>query len=240
MENNNNSLGAIVAGAAAAVGIGVAAGVVSTDGTASWKGVPPRVIANALESAFDDGRTTDADVQGTEENLQVTIYLKPPDGGKYVPGITVLLNQVQELLQVKVSDLTSESIWEAARESGRKLLDLAMRGLFLWQRRSGVGDAVTLAQGALDSVFDAAQVVKDLNLEQRVWQIIKETADAREKAYAIEAERERQARQDLIDAWDDYIRCPRCGEPYVQGEPSCRICGRGRNDPPTKPDPRRP
>jgi hypothetical protein len=236
--NDTDSVETALAGIAAVVGIGAVAGAISTDGSASWKGVPPRVIANALETTFDNGRTTDTDVQGAEENLQVTIYLKPPDGGKYVPAITVLLNQVQEVLQVNVSDLTSESLWETAREGGKKFLDLAMRGLLLWQHRSGIGEAVTMAQNALDTVFDAAQVAKDLNLESRVWQVIKETADAREKAYAIEAERERQAYQELIDAWDNYYKCPRCGEPYSQSVDTCRICGRGRNIPPIKADPR--
>ncbi len=233
-------LGEIAAGAAAAVGIGAVAASVSTDGNATWKGVPPRLLANALEQAFDNGETTDVEVEGSEDNLLATVFLRPPDGSRYVPAITVSLHRVEEIIQVKVGDLTSETFLEAAKHGGQRLLELAGKGLNLWLRRRGVfsAEAVDLAQSALNSAFDAAQVARDLNLKDRVWQVIKETADAREKAWQIEAERERQLRQDLIDAWEAYNKCPRCGEPFRQQEDVCHICGRGRNVAPTQPDPR--
>lgn len=235
------SLGDLAAGAAAALGIGTAAHAIATDGSAAWKGVPPRLVANAIERTFDNSETTDAEVEGSEDNLIATIYLRPPDGSRYVPAITVMLSQVGETLNVSVSDLTSETWLETARQGGQRLLELAQKGLGLWLRRKNIFsiEGMDLAQNALDSAFDATQAVKDLDLNKRVWQVIKETADEREKVYKDEMERERQARQDLIEAWDDYQRCPRCSEPFGVEETICHICGRGRNAPPTQADPRK-
>ncbi len=235
------AIGELAAGAAAAFGIGAAAHAVATDGSAAWKGVPPRLVANAIERTFDNNETTDVEVEGSEENLIATIYLRPPDGSRYVPAITVLLSQSGENLEVKVSDLTSETWLETARQGGQRLLELAQKGLGLWLRRKNIFsmEGIDLAQSTLDSAFDATQAVKDLNLNERVWQVIKEIADEREKIYKDEKERERRARQDLIDAWDDYERCPRCSEPFGADETVCHICGRGRNAAPTQSDPRK-
>jgi hypothetical protein len=240
-ESNDINLGEIAAGAAAALGIGTAAHAIATDGSAAWKGVPPRLVANALERTFDNSETTDAEVEGSEESLAATIYLRPPDGSRYVPAITVMLSQSGENLEVKVSDLTSETWLETARQGGQRLLELAQKGLWLWLRRKSIFsmEGADLAQNTLDSAFDATQAVKNLNLNERVWQVIKETADAREKVYKDEQKREHQARQDLIEAWDDYQRCPRCGEAFGATETVCHICGRGRNAPPNQPDPRK-
>ena len=240
-EGGGINLGEIAAGAAAALGIGTAAHAVATDGSAAWKGVPPRLVANALERTFDNSETTDAEVEGPEENLTATIYLRPPDGSRYVPAITVLLSKSGENLEVKVSDLTSETWLETARQGGQRLLELAQKGLWLWLRRRNIFsmEGMDLAQSALDSAFDATQAVKDLNLNERVWQAIKEIADEREKIYKDEKERERQIYQDLIQAWDDYQHCPRCGEAFGAVETVCHICGRGRNAQPAQADPRK-
>lgn len=235
------SLSEIAAGTAAALGIGTAAHAVATDGTASWKGVPPRLVANAIERTFDNSETTDAEVEGAEDNLVATIYLRPPDGSRYVPAITAMLAKSGENLEVKVSDLTSETWLEAARQGGQRILQLAQKGVWLWLRRKNIFsmEGIDLAQDALDSAFDATQAVKDLNLNERVWQVIKETADEREKIYKDELERERRAQEDLIEAWDDYRRCPRCSEPFGAEETVCHICGRGRNALPSQSDPRK-
>ena len=232
-------LGDVATGAAAALGIGVVAKTVSTDGTASWQGVSPRVLARALEQAFDDGENTDIEVEGDEDNLLATIYLRPPKGA-YVPAVTVTMAQVVDKVDVKVSNLTKESLLETAKHGGKQILELAQKGIRLWQRRGlgQAGAAIETAQSALDTAFDAAKVVKDLNIEDRVWETIRNVADPREKAYQIEAARERQVRQDLIDAWDDYFNCPRCGSPYRPDDVECRGCARARNNQPQKPDPR--
>ena len=226
--------------AVAALGIGAVAQNISTDGSANWKGVSPRLVANALERSFDNNSTTDTEVEGTEDKLIVTIYLRPPNDSAYVPALSVFLFQIQEKLQVTVSDLTSDSVLATAKQSGKKLFDLAVKGFLFWQRRHGIfaSDAVNLAKTALNTAFDATQMVRDLDLEDRVWQIIKETADAREKAYLVEAERLNLVRQDLETAWDDYYKCPRCGESMRDDLNYCRICGRARNAPPSLPDPR--
>ncbi len=233
------AVGGLAAGAAAVLGIGTTKQTITTDGSARWKGVSPRLVANALERAFDT-ETTDAEVEGTEKELTVTIYLRPPEDRTYLPAISVLLLQIQDTLQVNVSNLTSESITAAVKRGGKKMLDLAIKGFLLWQRRHSIftGELTDFAQSALTSAFDAAQVVKDLDLEDRVWEVIKQTADAREKAYLVEAERQRLIQQDLEKAWDDYYRCPRCGEPFRDDMNYCRICGRARNPAPSTPDPR--
>ncbi len=238
---NAGDLGSIVAGAAASVGIGVAAKAVSTDGTASWKGVPPRYVADALETAFDDGNTTDIEVEGNEDDLTATIYLRPADGSRYVPALTISLIFVNESLNVKMGDLTQETWLETARQGGQKLLELAQKGLWLWARRRSIfsPEAMDLAQSAVDSAFDAAQTARDLKIQERAWKIIKDTADEREKAYLIEEQREEQKRRDLEKAWDDYRKCPRCGEVFAEADTLCRICGRGRNSPPSQSDPRK-
>lgn len=237
-QSSSLDLGDLAASAAAALGLGVAAGAVATEGSASYHGVTPRPIARALESNFGNTQTTDAEVEGEENNLLATIYLKSPDN--YVPALTVSLVQAADSLEVKVSDLTSESLLEAAKEGGKKLLNLVGKGLQFWLRRkqASVGEAVDVAQSALNTVFDAAQTAKDLKLQDRVWQVIKETAEVREKAYMVEEERARQERQDLIDAWNDYNNCPQCGVAYPQDTIQCKVCGRARNNPPSQPDPR--
>lgn len=237
-QSGSLDLGDLAAGAAAALGLGVAAGTIATQGSASYHGVPPRTVARALESNFGKTQTTDVEVDGEENNLLATIYLKSPDN--YVPALTVALVQAADTLEVKVSDLTSESLLEAAKEGGKKLLNLAGKGLQFWLRRkqASVGEAVDVAQSALNTVFDATQTAKDLKLQDRVWQVIKETAEVREKAYLVEEERARQERQDLIDAWDDYNNCPQCGIAYPPDAIQCKVCGRARNNPPSQPDPR--
>jgi len=232
-------IGGLAAGAAAVLGIGTAAQTIATGGTAQWKGVSPRLVANALEHTFDS-ETTDAEVEGQENELTVTIYLKPPEDRTYIPALSVLLVQVQDTLQVNVSNLTSESVTAAIKRGSKKFLDVAIKGFFLWQRRHSIftNELTDFAQSALTSAFDAAQVVKDLDLEDRVWEVIKQTADAREKVYLVEAERKRLALQDLEKAWDDYYRCPRCGEPLRENMDYCLVCGRARNVRPSQPDPR--
>jgi hypothetical protein len=60
-------IGGLAAGAAAVLGIGTAAQTIATGGTAQWKGVSPRLVANALERAFDS-ETTDAEVEGQDND----------------------------------------------------------------------------------------------------------------------------------------------------------------------------
>ena len=237
-QSSSLDLGDLAAGAAAALGLGVAAGAIATEGSASYHGVPPRTVARALESNFGNTQTTDVEVEGEENSLLATIYLKSPDN--YVPALTVSLVQAADSLEVKVGDLTSESLLEAAKEGGKKLLNLAGKGLQFWLRRkqASVGEAVDVAQSALNTVFDAAQAAKDLKLQDRVWQVIKETAEVREKAYMVEEERAHQERQDVIDAWYDYNNCPQCGVAYSADGTQCKVCGRARNSPPSQSDPR--
>ncbi len=233
-------VGGVLAAGAAAVGIGAVASRMSTDGKARWQGSSPPDLIPSLEDEFEDKPETDLEVKRlSPDHLEATVFLVKPNGG-YVPALTVGLVAIDaDTVEVQVGDLTSESIQETLKESGRKLLDFVQSGVRLWRRKQRGGIPVGEIMDMADDVFDAHKMVKDLDLKDRAWLAVQKVAGPREEAFLKTKEKARQERFELEAAWDDYYNCPGCSVAYQEGDSECRLCGRARNDPPSRPDPRR-
>jgi hypothetical protein len=232
----------LVGGAAAvtaAVGIGVLAGKLSTDGSMTWHDLPVDLAVRALSSEFNrgDGRTiaqlSPLDDQTTRVNIDLIT------SGRQVPGISIQLASLsQSETKVQVSDLTDVSITEMLKERGQDALDLLKGGvdLLIRRQRNGsidLGRMFGLGKDALDKAFDAHQSVKDLDLEDRAWECLIKIAEPRERDWE---KRKRLALEDQERrrlAWKYYESCEKCSVPYEPEAESCAVCGNLR---PPRPD----
>lgn len=226
--------GEILAGAAAALGLGTAAAVAITDNTAFYQGVQPFDLIPPLRTEFEGTRTAFAS-SGSPEALTATIFLLG-EGGR-IPAMTINLTRVENGCEVKVNDLSSRSVVEVLKEGGEKLIDLAQKGVGLLRGR-GIGETLSQADEALDSGAGLADVVHTLRLKERAWQVIRITAEAIETAYRDQRQKERRERAALEAAWDGYYNCPGCGVSFAPEETVCRVCATARPEKPLTPDPR--
>lgn len=224
---------------AAAAGIGAVVYAVATDNTAHWIGVQPRDLVAPLETEFGDQEMTDVEFEGSADALEGTVFLV--SGSRFVPALTVNLIRKEDGVEVKVGDLTSQGFLETLRGGGEKLFSLAMKGLSLWTRK-GRGVAPTDLAGMAGSAFQdstrLAQIAGNLKIKDRAWSVIRNSADAIEKAYQDRQIELREQRAALERAWDNYYNCPSCAVPFGDGDAKCRVCGTARPDSPRKPDPR--
>lgn len=229
----------LVTSLAAAAGIGAVTYAVATDNTAHWVGVQPRDLVAPLEAEFGDKEMTDVDFDGNADALEGTVFLV--SGNRFVPALTINLVRKENGVEVKVGDLTSQSMLETLRGGGEKLFNLALKGLHLWTRK-GRGMAPTDLVGMAGSAFQdstrLAQIAGNLKLKDRAWNVIRNTADAAEKAYRSRQHELRVARSALERAWDNYINCPTCAVPFGDTDVNCRVCGTARPERPVRPDPR--
>jgi hypothetical protein len=226
------------AGAAGMIGVGVLARQIAPEGKASWRGVAPRDLVEPLVNAFARQEKTDIRFEAPSEQgvQQATILLRTSKG--LVPGLIIVLAPLEESTQVQIGQLTSESVMQALKEGGLKLLDLLQDGLRL-KRRGGLDDLLVLAGRAVDEGVDIAQLVKDLDLEDRAWEVIKNAADPIQVIYDKKMAIENEARLKLEMLWDDYYSCPKCRVEFGADDVECRVCGTARPEKPEQPDPRR-
>jgi hypothetical protein len=226
------------AGVAGAIGVGVLARQIAPEGKASWRGVTPRDLVEPLVNAFARQEKTDIrfETPGEQGVQQATILLRTSKG--LVPGLIIVLAPLEQTTQVQISQLTSEGVMQALKEGGLKLLDLLQEGLRL-KRRGGLDDLLVLAGRAVDEGVDIAQLVKDLDLEDRAWEVVKNAADPIQAVYDEKMKIENAARLKLEMLWDDYYSCPKCRVEFGADDTECRVCGAARPEKPEQPDPRR-
>jgi len=230
-----DKVGDILTGAAAALGLGAAAAVVATDNSAFYQGVKPADLLAPLRTEFQATNTAFTS-SGSPEALTATVSLLSERGP--IPAMTINLTAVENGCQVKVNDLSTQSIIETLKEGGAKLIDLAQKGLSLFRGGQGAGDILSQADETLDSGADLAGTVHGFKLKERTWQVIRTTAESMEANYRDQSEKERQARAEVETAWDQYNNCPNCGVSFSPDVNTCRVCATARPAQPVAPDPR--
>jgi hypothetical protein len=240
-EKPGLSAGDVAAGAAGAaglVGVGVLARQIAPEGKATWRGVAPRDLVEPLVAAFARQENTDIrfEAPGAQGVRQATVLLRTPKG--LVPGLVIVLAPLEEATQVQIGELTSESVMETLKEGGLKFLDLMQDGLRL-KRRGNLIDLLDLAGRVVDEGVDIAQIVRDLDLEDKAWEVIKNAADPLQAIYDEKMGIEREERLKLEMLWDDHYSCPKCRVEFGADDLECRVCGTARPEKPEQPDPRR-
>lgn len=238
-EQPNLSAGDIAIGAAGlagAVGVGVFARKIAPEGKATWNGVTPRDLVNPLLEAFARKEKTDIRFQApTEEGTQqATIMLRTEKGP--IPALTIVLAPLDKATQVQISKVTSESLIETAKNSGQKLIDLVQDGLSA-SRQGGIDSLLDLAGKVLNQGGDLIKNVQDVNLEDKAWEVIQQTAGPLQAIYdeKMAAEKERILKLEI--AWGDYNACPKCRVEFGAEDTECRVCGAARPERPAEPDP---
>jgi hypothetical protein len=229
----------LLSSVAAAAGIGAVAYAVATDNTAHWTGVQPRDLVAPLEAEFGNQEMTDVEFDGSSDALEGTVFLV--SGNRFVPALTINLVRKEDGVEVRVGDLTSQGMLETLRGSGEKLFSLAMKGLNLWTRKGrGIApaDLAGMAGSAFQDSTRLAQLAGNLKIKDRAWSVIRNTADAVEKAWRDRQIELREQRAALEGAWDNYYNCPSCAVPFGDEDRKCRVCGTGRPERPRRPDPR--
>ncbi len=225
------------AGVAGAVGIGVLARKIAPEGKATWRGVTPRDLVDPLVNTFARQEKTDIRFQSpTSEGLIQGSVLLRTSGG-LVPGLTIVLTPFKDATQVEISKVSSDSIMQAVKEGGQKLINLVQQGLHLGRGRGGA-DMLDMADDLFRTGVDIAQIVKDLDLEDKAWEAIQKVADPLQAVYDEKMAIENEERLKLEMAWDDYYSCPKCRVNFGADDAECRVCGSARPSKPDQPDPR--
>jgi hypothetical protein len=224
------------AGLAGVVGIGALASQIAPQGKATWRGVEPGDLVVPLVNSFARQENTDIRFEPPtdEGNQQGIILLRTPRG--LVPGLTILLTPLQGATQVQISKLSSEGILEMLKEGGLKLIDLVQYGLR--RKRSNPAGWLDMAGRAIEEGVDIAQMVNDLDLEDKAWEVIKNAADPLQAIYDEMMVIKKEQRLKLEAIWDDYYSCPKCRVEFGAEDTECRVCGSERPAMPDQPDPR--
>lgn len=223
------------AAAVLGIGAGAAAGAAISGNTAFFRGVEPADLVEPLRAEFNSSQTVAA-AGGPPDALNVTIFLL----GQFdrVAAMTVNLVARDDGTEIKVNDLSTRGVLAVVTSGGAKLLDVASKGLRLLSGRLTPGQAVDVAGQTLASSADLAEAVANLQLKERAWKVIRQTAEAIEAAYEDRLKQERAARALLEAAWDRFTHCPTCGVAFGAEDATCRVCGTARPEKPLTPDPR--
>lgn len=226
----------LLAAAAAALGIGAgAAGAAISGNTGFYRGVRPADLVDPLRTEFNSALTAAA-ASGPADALSVTVFLL----GQFdrVAAMTVNLTAKDDGTEVKVNDLSARGVLAVVRAGGARLLNVAGQGLRLLSGHLSPGEAIDAAGRTLASSADLAEAVANLQLKERAWKVIRQTAEAIETAYQDRLKQEREARALLEASWDRYNSCPTCGVAFGAEDTTCRVCGTARPEKPLTPDPR--
>lgn len=235
------SAGEIAAGAAGVaglVGVGVLARQIAPDGQADWRGVTPRDLVDPLVKAFARQEQTDIrfDPPNAEGVLHATVLLRSKKD--LTPALDISLTPLQNAVRVQIGKLTSESVIQTVKEGSEKLLDLVKDGLKA-TRKGDMEDLLDVAGKVIDRGADLTQSAKDLDLEDRAWEVIKAAADPLQTIYDEKMAAENALRLKLETSWDDYYACPRCRVEFGAQDQECRVCGATRPPMPEQADPRK-
>jgi hypothetical protein len=225
------------AGVAGAVGIGVLAKKIAPEGKATWRGVKPRDLVDPLIKTFARQEKTDIrfDPPAAEGTLHASVMLRTPS--EMVSGLDVILAPLSDATQVTITKLSSESIMGTVKEGGQKLIDLVQDGLRLG-KHGGAENLFDLAGKVVNQGVDIAKMVKDLDLEDKAWEAVKNAAEPLQTIYDEKMAVENERRLKLEMAWDDYYSCPKCRVEFGSEDAECRVCGAARPTRPDQPDPR--
>lgn len=218
-------------------GLGLGAGVVAGaaaphSNPATFEGVKPAVIVNALSSEIPDEETR-VQVDQTGDSAVVTVLQSQKNHPyDFLPALTVTLIETMDMLTVTVSDLTEGTVRSALGSIGSTVLDQGRRALF---RRRGVGGLLETAGDIKEGIEDLVEDIQDLGLPRRVWNVIDRVGQAAEQAYLGERrgqQKLRWAREAAERAWRS---CEWCGRVYKEDEESrtdCPSCGAPRGEKP--------
>lgn len=225
------------AGAAGLIGVGLLAQKIAPQGKATWRGVRPSDLVSPLEKAFAGKEKTDIRFESPHPSgtRQAVVYVRNPE--TIIPGLTIMLTPLNEAIQVEVTKISSAGVLDAIKSGGGKLFDLIKHTIR--RDRSDPGSIIDLAGQALEHGTDIYQTVKDLNLEDRVWEVIQQVSEPLQTIYDEKLALERQRLSKLELAWDDYYNCPRCRVEFGAQDEECRVCGTERPIRPGELDPRR-
>ena len=234
---SGTDLAAEAAGAVGLVGLGVLARKIAPDGTASWRGVTPHDLVNPLLKTFARQERTEIWIDPPMEpgNLKASVLLRTTRG--LIPALAILLTPLEETTQVQVSKVSSQTMMESVKEGSQKLVDLVQDSIRL--SRGGVFDLIDLAGRVVYHGADLAQIVTDLDLEDKAWEAILQTAEPLQAIYDEKKAIEKQFRLQLESAWDDYYSCPKCRVEFGADDLECRVCGAARPEMPFQADPRK-
>lgn len=228
--------GTLTALTAGVLGVGAVAAI-ATDGSASYQGVEPDDLIAPLQAEFN-GRGSMITFNGDNHNLTGTISLMTNAGA--IPAMTITLAKTPSGCDIQVNDLTRPGIMEIVKQGGKRLLGLAGAGISLLRGEfHSADDLFDKASRALSEGAGLAEIAGHLQLKERAWRVIRQTAEALENAHLKRKEAERAERLALERAWDAYYACPTCSVPFGDGDTECRVCGSARPAQPSQPDPRR-
>ncbi len=226
----------LLSAAAAVLGIGAAAaGSAISGNTGFYRGVKPSDLVEPLRVEFNSAQTVAA-AGGPLDALNVTVFLL----GQFdrVAAMTINLIAKDDGTDVKVNDLSTRGVLAVVRAGGAKLLNVAGQGLRLLSGRLSPAEAIDAAGKTLASSTDLAEAVSNLQLKERAWKVIRQTAEAIEAAYKDQLKKDQETRALLEGAWNRYHNCPTCGVAFGDEDATCRVCGTARPEKPLKPDPR--
>ncbi len=223
------------AAAVLGIGAGAAAGAAISGNTAFFRGVEPADLVEPLRAEFNSSQTVAA-AGGPADALNVTVFLL----GQFdrVAAMTVNLVAKDDGTDVKVNDLSARGVLAGVTSGGAKLLNVASKGLRLLSGRLTPGQVVDVAGQTLASSADLAEAVSTLQLKERAWKVIRQTAEAIEAAYKDRLKQERAARALLEASWNRFNNCPTCGVAFGAEDANCRVCGSARPEKPLTADPR--
>lgn len=227
----------LLSAAAAVLGIGAAAaaGSAISGNTAFYRGVHPSDLVDPLRAEFSSAQTVAA-AGGPQDALNVTVFLL----GQFdrVAAMTINLIAKDDGTDVKVNDLSTRGVLAVVRAGGAKLLNVAGQGLRLLSGRLSPAEAIDAAGKTLASSTDLAEAVSNLQLKERAWKVIRQTAEAIEAAYKDQLKKDQETRALLEGAWNRYNNCPTCGVAFGDEDATCRVCGTARPEKPVTTDPR--
>jgi rubrerythrin len=155
-----------------------------------------------------------------------------------MPGLTITMTPLDQSTEVQISKVSTESVMEAVKDGGQKLLDLIQDGFHLSKNKQDVGNLFDIAGLVLNDGVDIMKTVKDLNIEDKAWETIKRAADPLQQIFDDQKAIENARLLKLENAWDDFYTCPKCRVPFGQADNECRVCGTARPEKPAQPDPR--
>lgn len=225
MDDLSGVLGAV------GLGAGVLAGAAISNDTAHWRGVKQDDLINALRAEFANHSETSVTTSGTPNALTTSILLATDKGP--VPAVTIQMTTVDDGTEVKVSDLSAESLGDTLTKGGKKIINLAADGLKLLGKKSFLGgvsadEVLGTASHALDESSGLGELAGRLKIKERAWKAMKAAADSIEKNYLTELEKKRQEQHKTEAELRYYATCEFCGKTFGEDDIVCTGCGQAR------------